>query len=213
MLLSVSFIICFILPIIAVGLGGRTTVFMIRAFAIIFVSLSTIALLFVPKFRFLGGGQYAAGNTTMKKGGLVGGANTQIKSGDGSEGTPASPKNGSNPNGSHRKDHRTGGGFGQAGNGTTIGTGHNNTFMQSEMGEQADGQGVSMVPPPLVSSALPPTPQVLSPTAALYSVQQQHAPLPGTIEDTPPAAAADAPEPDHDNGMHLKVQIDAAQNV
>ena len=167
---NTSFIICFILPIIAVGLGGRSTVFMIRGFAIIFVAISTIALLFVPKFRFLGG-HYASGNTTLKKLG-VGTANTQIKSGDGSdpEGTtPASPNKGSN-----RKDNNYLGVTNQQHN-------QNNTFMQSEMGNAPDEHGVSMAPLPIISPVnVIDSAQQQPGAAALYAVQAQ---LPGTIDE------------------------------
>jgi hypothetical protein len=46
---NVSFVIAFIVPIIAVGLGGRRTVYLIRAYAIMFVVLTTLGLLYIPK--------------------------------------------------------------------------------------------------------------------------------------------------------------------
>ena len=48
-LYNVTFVVAFIIPIIATGLGGRETVFLIRAFAIIFVVVATLSLLYVPK--------------------------------------------------------------------------------------------------------------------------------------------------------------------
>ena len=46
---NTSFVVCFIVPIIALGLGGRRTTYLIRGFAVIFVAMSTLSLLFVPK--------------------------------------------------------------------------------------------------------------------------------------------------------------------
>jgi len=46
---NVSIVCCFVLPVLAEELGGRQTTYMVRAFAIMFVALSTILLLFTPK--------------------------------------------------------------------------------------------------------------------------------------------------------------------
>jgi hypothetical protein len=51
-----TFVVCsFILPIIAVQLGGRSTTYLVRAFAIMFLVLSTLGLLYVPKLLLLFG--------------------------------------------------------------------------------------------------------------------------------------------------------------
>jgi hypothetical protein len=51
-----TFFVCsFILPIIAVQMGGRSTTFLIRSFAIMFLVLTTLGLLYVPKFLLLFG--------------------------------------------------------------------------------------------------------------------------------------------------------------
>ena len=46
---NVSFVVTFIIPIISAGLGGRHTVYLIRAYAIMFVVLTTLGLLYIPK--------------------------------------------------------------------------------------------------------------------------------------------------------------------
>lgn len=50
---NTSFLVCFILPIVALGLGGREATMLIRAFAIIFCALTTLLLLFAPKVRLI----------------------------------------------------------------------------------------------------------------------------------------------------------------
>jgi hypothetical protein len=46
---NVSIVICFVVPIISADLGGRATIYLIRAFAIIFVTLTTVSILYIPK--------------------------------------------------------------------------------------------------------------------------------------------------------------------
>jgi hypothetical protein len=52
-LYNTVFILSFGLPIIASGVGGRTSVYLIRGFLIIFVACSTIGLLYIPKILVL----------------------------------------------------------------------------------------------------------------------------------------------------------------
>ena len=47
------FILSFGLPIIATGIGGRSSVYLIRGFIIIFIACSTIGLLYIPKILVL----------------------------------------------------------------------------------------------------------------------------------------------------------------
>ena len=46
---NVSFVVCFVVPMLAKDVGGRETTYLIRAFAIMFVCISTICILYVPK--------------------------------------------------------------------------------------------------------------------------------------------------------------------
>jgi len=48
-----SFVVAFIVPMVAVELGGRETTYLVRAFAILFLVLSTLALLYIPKMMLL----------------------------------------------------------------------------------------------------------------------------------------------------------------
>jgi len=48
-LYNLGFVLCFILPILSAQLGGRKTVFMLRAFAIMLVVVATLGLLYIPK--------------------------------------------------------------------------------------------------------------------------------------------------------------------
>jgi len=48
-LYNVSICVCFVLPILSAGLGRKTT-YLVKAFAVMFISLSTVGLLFIPKF-------------------------------------------------------------------------------------------------------------------------------------------------------------------
>ena len=50
---NTAFVIAFIVPILAVGLGGRETTFQLRAYAIIFACGSCCGLLYIPKLLFL----------------------------------------------------------------------------------------------------------------------------------------------------------------
>ena len=50
---NISFVACFVIPILATGVGGRQTTFLVRAFAIMFVALSTQLLLYAPKLYFI----------------------------------------------------------------------------------------------------------------------------------------------------------------
>lgn len=79
---NVTFILAFVIPILGVGLGGRRTVYLVRDFAVMFVSMSTLALLYVPKMMMLmAGGKAGAGaagatdgnNTTSPVGNARGG--------------------------------------------------------------------------------------------------------------------------------------------
>lgn len=64
---NVSVTICFVLPILSSGVGGRSSSYLIRAFAILFVCVSTVGILYIPKLRAIrwgkdgGGGGGAAG--------------------------------------------------------------------------------------------------------------------------------------------------------
>ena len=53
---NVSFVICFVLPILSADLGGRKTIYLIRNFAVMFVALSTSGLLYLPKLLMLNRG-------------------------------------------------------------------------------------------------------------------------------------------------------------
>jgi len=46
---NITIIACFVIPIVATGLGGRKTTMMVRTLAIMFISLSTKLLLYAPK--------------------------------------------------------------------------------------------------------------------------------------------------------------------
>lgn len=50
---NATVVVSFIVPLIAVELGGRETTYLVRAFAIMFLVLSTLALLYVPKLHLL----------------------------------------------------------------------------------------------------------------------------------------------------------------
>ena len=50
---NTSFAVVFVVPILAVHLGGRETVYLIRGFAIMFISITTVCLLYVPKLLLL----------------------------------------------------------------------------------------------------------------------------------------------------------------
>ena len=70
---NTAFVIAFIVPILAVGLGGRETTFQLRAYAIIFACSSCCGLLYIPKLLFLRRGARAsaaanrAGTTDVAK--------------------------------------------------------------------------------------------------------------------------------------------------
>jgi hypothetical protein len=100
---NVSFIVCFIIPIIATDAGGRTASYLTRDFAIMFVVLATLGLLFFPKYMSshirnaraqhpVGGGanasKFGATQPTPPRG-LQDDAGTVIERGSGSD--PASP--------------------------------------------------------------------------------------------------------------------------
>jgi hypothetical protein len=90
---NVSFVIAFIVPIIAVGLGGRRTVYLIRAYAIMFVVLTTLGLLYIPKLLNLadGGNTVVRANMTANASHISPkpGAGTRSDSGGGSSPMPA----------------------------------------------------------------------------------------------------------------------------
>ena len=48
---NVSVTICFVLPILSADLGGRNSTYLIRAFAILFVCLTSVLILYIPKLR------------------------------------------------------------------------------------------------------------------------------------------------------------------
>lgn len=50
---NVSVVSGFVLPIVSANLGGRNTSYMIRNFAIAFITMSTMGILFIPKLWFL----------------------------------------------------------------------------------------------------------------------------------------------------------------
>jgi len=65
---NTTFIIAFIVPILAVGLGGRITGMLLRGYVILFVAVSTAALLYLPKLILLRKSAAAryVNNTTRK---------------------------------------------------------------------------------------------------------------------------------------------------
>jgi len=74
---NVTFVLALVIPILAVGLGGRRTVYLVRDFAVMFVALSTLALLYVPKLMMLTGKAERGvtnqdGTTTNPRGGAAG---------------------------------------------------------------------------------------------------------------------------------------------
>ena len=50
---NVSIVICFVVPLISANVGGYTTIYLIRAFAIMFVSLTTVLVLYFPKLLLI----------------------------------------------------------------------------------------------------------------------------------------------------------------
>jgi hypothetical protein len=46
---NVSIVICFIVPILSADLGGRESVYLIRAFVIMFITVTTVLVLYIPK--------------------------------------------------------------------------------------------------------------------------------------------------------------------
>jgi hypothetical protein len=80
---NVVFLVCFIIPIIATNVGGRSTTFMIRDFAVMFVVMATLGLLFIPKYMT------SSSSTRVAVISGTGGAN-QTKM-DNTENTPTKP--------------------------------------------------------------------------------------------------------------------------
>ena len=46
---NVSVLLMFIVPLVHAGVGGRLTLYLIRAFAVIFISVTTLMVFFIPK--------------------------------------------------------------------------------------------------------------------------------------------------------------------
>jgi hypothetical protein len=46
---NILLVSCFVVPLVASGVGGRTTTFLVRSFAVMFVSVSTSLMLYAPK--------------------------------------------------------------------------------------------------------------------------------------------------------------------
>lgn len=77
---NVAIVSAFVLPLVSARMGGRSVTYQIRAYAIMFLSLSTVAVLFVPKFF-----------TILTAHGLRGGGDiSKVLSAD--DGTSISPK-------------------------------------------------------------------------------------------------------------------------
>lgn len=79
---NVSFVVCFVIPIVVQGLGGREATYMIRNYAIMFVSMVTYMLLYAPKLYLIKYGTQKAIQAAL----LAGGGNnvTQMGSDDAS---------------------------------------------------------------------------------------------------------------------------------
>jgi hypothetical protein len=45
--------LCFVLPVLAVGLGGRDTTYLLRSGAVMFIAMTTVGILYVPKLMLI----------------------------------------------------------------------------------------------------------------------------------------------------------------
>lgn len=91
---NVSFVVCFIIPIISSQLGGRHTVYLIRAYAIMFVTLTTLGLLYVPKLFLLADANAVMRTGTSGRMAPKSGMGTRIISGTSGEHSTPAPKSG-----------------------------------------------------------------------------------------------------------------------